>query len=63
MNSEIPPDPTREGPSKADTPSSLPGARLNSSEMFRGRKEIQIEHEGEIYRLRVTRSGKLILTK
>jgi len=26
-------------------------------------REVRIEHEGEIYRLRKTRLGKLILTK
>lgn len=37
--------------------------RLSSDELFRGGHEVEIEHQGEIYRLRVTRAGKLILTK
>jgi hemin uptake protein HemP len=31
--------------------------------LFRGRQEILIGHHGETYRLRITRNGKLILTK
>lgn len=34
-----------------------------SSELFGTGKEIIIRHAGEIYRLRVTRQNKLILTK
>jgi hemin uptake protein HemP len=36
---------------------------LASDELFRGRREILIRHEREEYRLRITRAGKLILTK
>ncbi|WP_131111024.1 hemin uptake protein HemP [Sulfuricystis thermophila] len=36
---------------------------IDSRELFAGRKEILIRHEGEIYRLRLTRQNKLILTK
>lgn len=31
--------------------------------LFGGTREIEIEHNGEIYRLRITRQGKLILNK
>ena len=31
--------------------------------LFQGSREILINHQGEIYRLRVTRNSKLILTK
>jgi hemin uptake protein HemP len=34
-----------------------------SSELFRGLRELRIEHEGEQYTLRLTRLNKLILTK
>ncbi len=37
--------------------------RLDSTELFAGGQEVEILHAGEIYRLRRTRSGKLILTK
>jgi hemin uptake protein HemP len=49
-----------------------PGARVvddagrhtvRSSDLFRGGKELVIRHGGEEYRLRITRTGKLILTK
>ena len=37
--------------------------RLNSLELFGAAREIVIEHDDEEYRLRLTRQGKLILTK
>ena len=36
---------------------------LSSEELLDGRAEIMIEHNGDLYRLRHTRQGKLILTK
>lgn len=36
---------------------------IGSEELLRGSKEILIRHGEEIYRLRLTRSGKLILQK
>lgn len=36
---------------------------LVSADLLRGRKTVRIQHGGEVYVLRVTRSGKLILTK
>ncbi|MCK9620732.1 MAG: hemin uptake protein HemP [Methylobacter sp.] len=37
--------------------------RLQSAELFGTANEVVIEHAGEEYRLRLTRQGKLILTK
>lgn len=37
--------------------------RLHSKELFGSAREIVIEHAGDEYRLRLTRQGKLILTK
>lgn len=34
-----------------------------SSALFKGAREIVIEHNGDFYRLRITRQGKLILNK
>ncbi|MES2979042.1 MAG: hemin uptake protein HemP [Pseudomonadota bacterium] len=34
-----------------------------SDELLRGRKVVEIRHNGAIYRLQATRMGKLILTK
>ena len=36
---------------------------LRSSELFAKGREILIEHQGEMYRLQLTRNGKLILIK
>jgi hemin uptake protein HemP len=35
----------------------------SSQQLFRGATEIEIEHGGARYRLRITRQGKLILNK
>ena len=37
--------------------------RVSSQSLLAGRHEIEIEHDGAIYRLRRTSLGKLILTK
>ena len=37
--------------------------QIRSDELFSGRREVLIEHAGEIYSLRHTSKGKLILTK
>jgi hemin uptake protein HemP len=49
-----PPDPKEEAPA----PRIIAAERL-----FEGQREIYIEHDGERYRLRITRRGKLILQK
>jgi hemin uptake protein HemP len=36
---------------------------VDSEELFRNSREIRIRHVGEVYRLRITRNGKLILNK
>ncbi|HEV3344961.1 MAG TPA: hemin uptake protein HemP [Pirellulales bacterium] len=36
---------------------------LRSEELLQGQVEVLIEHGAEVYRLRLTRSGKLILQK
>jgi hemin uptake protein HemP len=36
---------------------------VQSSDLFQGGKELVIRHGSEEYRLRITRAGKLILTK
>lgn len=36
---------------------------FQSIDLFQGRREITISHQGECYRLRITKSGKLILNK
>jgi hemin uptake protein HemP len=36
---------------------------LSSNILFQGEHEIGIEHHGALYRLKITRQGKLILNK
>lgn len=40
-----------------------PSRTLTSDAILRGEREIGIEHHGALYRLKVTRQGKLILNK
>lgn len=40
-----------------------PARIIDSDTIFRGEREIGIEHHGALYRLKVTRQGKLILNK
>jgi hemin uptake protein HemP len=37
--------------------------RVTSAKLLGGLRELEVVHEGGIYRLRVTSTGKLILTK
>jgi hemin uptake protein HemP len=43
--------------------SSTPSRTIPSDTLFRGTHEIGIEHHGALYRLKITRQGKLILNK
>ena len=58
------PPPAPEGPC-LDAVAALPASPLeiNSEALLGGRSEIRIRHRGEIYRLTLTRAGKLILHK
>lgn len=69
-NRMSPPTPAR--PRPADAPSYAMSVasnqqhrtpRLSSQQLLGAANEIEIEHEGAIYRLRRTSLGKLILTK
>lgn len=51
---ETPPRPAGEAPTVA---------RLDSTSLFHGEREVVIVHRGQEYRLRITRAEKLILTK
>lgn len=53
------PDPT----CRSDQPSADPLRRLHSRQLMQGCSQIEILHRGEVYRLRITRQGKLILMK
>ena len=48
---------------ESEHPCSVPPLVFDSDSLFQGRNEIMIQHHGDIYRLRITRNGKLILNK
>ena len=54
------PEPTETSVSAASSPDERV---LSSAELFDGSREVIIDHQGELYRLRHTSKGKLILTK
>ncbi|MGM9516533.1 hemin uptake protein HemP [Roseateles sp. DB2] len=53
-------------PPQACAPRATPGSaprRLQSRDLLGQDRELEIEHAGQLYRLRLTQLGKLILTK
>jgi len=52
-------------PQKSQTVTSVPTSTnvIPFSQLAHGAREVIIEHEGQVYRLRLTRNGKLILNK
>jgi len=48
---------------ESTAPAIPPPRRLESSALFQLEREVVIVHHGQEYRLRVTKSDKLILTK
>ena len=57
------PAPPGEDVAKPVPSASVPPVTLDSAALFNGRDEVRLLHRGQEYRLRVTRQGKLILTK
>jgi hemin uptake protein HemP len=53
---------TARGNAVPDHGTAMP-VRRRSTELFGGRDRVVIEHQGQEYQLRITRFGKLILTK
>jgi hemin uptake protein HemP len=49
-------------PVSVSTPAPTP-TKVDSDQLFAGQREVIIVHQGEAYRLRITRQDKLILTK
>lgn len=47
----------------AAPPPGPPPRRLDSIDLLGGDREVLIVHRGQVYRLRVTKADKLILTK
>jgi hemin uptake protein HemP len=60
-------EPVMPEPEKPAAPPDRPDETLapvvSTRELFQGRREVCIEHEGVRYRLRITRRNKLILQK
>jgi hemin uptake protein HemP len=50
-------------PEPRPLPAGIQPRKITSTELLQGKNELWIEHAGQLYRLRVTRSGKLILQK
>lgn len=46
-----------------EAPAALPIRRISSQRLLAGERELVIQHMGSEYHLRLTRNGKLILTK
>jgi hemin uptake protein HemP len=58
-----PNQPCQGGPEARPRPEGEAVVVLDARQLFQGRREIVIEHEGTRYRLRITRRNKLILQK
>lgn len=57
-------DQTAENSAEVNGQSSTDQApQWQSDQLLQGRREVLIKHDGECYRLRLTRNGKLILHK
>jgi hemin uptake protein HemP len=63
MTSDISSSPVQDPQRSHEPPASVPLVTLRSEELLRGGREILIQHASDVYRLRITRNGKLILTK
>lgn len=53
----------RSGPAEKPTVEPSPVRRVESAALFERGREVVIVHHGQEYRLRITKSDKLILTK
>lgn len=47
---------------RLSAPEAAPVMRIRSEDLFQQAREVEIDHEGRIYRLRLTQLNKLILT-
>ena len=58
-----PPHATRPDDVGGETTDRTPSADVDSAALMKGRRELLIRHGTDTYRLRITASNKLILTK
>lgn len=69
MQHPVPPSPFDHGAHAVKEPaahrvtSPVEAKRFTSEELLAGAREVEIQHQGAIYRLKITSLGKLILTK
>jgi hemin uptake protein HemP len=56
-------EPGKESAQPKDVAKPVPPVTVDSATLFKGSDEIRLLHRGQEYRLRVTKQGKLILTK
>jgi hemin uptake protein HemP len=56
-------EPLHSSPPQPLLATAVRAAPLPSQQLMQGQKTLEIDHNGEIYRLQATRLGKLILTK
>jgi hemin uptake protein HemP len=56
-------DTPSEPPAPREQPPAAPVRIVRSQEILQGAKEVMIDHDGELYRLRLTRNGRLVLYK
>jgi hemin uptake protein HemP len=57
------PNASSSAPTSNDAAKHVPPLVVESATLFKGSDEIRLLHRGQEYRLRVTKQGKLILTK
>ncbi len=62
-DADRPPRPRPRSDAFEPVPDALRPRSVSSRQLLAGARELCIEHCGELYRLRVTRQNKLILTK
>ena len=60
---QVGPDPTSSTPPSDITPNRAIDVRYRVDELLKGGREAILVHRGQEYRLRITATGKLILTK
>ena len=61
---DVPSDKQNGGDPSRPTERREPGlAIVDTAKLFEGGSEVRLVHRGQEYRLRITRQGKLILTK
>jgi len=61
--SRLPQPPVLSRADQADVPPAPAIRRISSQRLLAGERELVIQHMGSEYHLRLTRNGKLILTK